>query len=132
MVAYGPDINEFFVWFNTKAPCMAERYFFLPAQKKWQQQTASQWSRDVVKAGRGQLGSTVGLRHPDIRAPCPFNTCYTSLHSASLAITHEVTFQPRSINATKQVSNSRLHLHLPRSFCVNKIIMAKDYSRNQS
>jgi hypothetical protein len=84
----GQTSASFFVQFNTKAPCVAERYFFLlflPVRKMWQQ-TASQRSRNVIQAGKGQPGSTVGLRHPDIRAPCPSNTCYMSLHTTAKAI----------------------------------------------
>lgn len=35
--------------------------------------------RDILAGG--QAGSRVGLRHPDKRAPCPSNTCYTSQHT---------------------------------------------------
>lgn len=122
MAVYGPDTSEFFVLFNTKAPCVAERYFFLPARKMWQHLSGAALS---YRKGGGSLVQLLASGTPTYGhlAPLTHATRVYTLQlaqSSSLLITRDGIFKPYIINTAKQVNYSGLHLQLPRLFCVEQ------------
>jgi hypothetical protein len=93
-------LRVFFVSSNLKVPCFAERYYFSFSQVR-RSGSRQHLCGAALSYCRVQPGSTVGLRHPDKRAPCPVqhmlheSTQINPLaQSSSQAVTFDVMLMP--------------------------------------